>query len=179
MIVRSAAPADTPAPGKTLIRKPPVPPGALDGPRATIRSPMQVPPAADRVRLDKWLWAARIFKTRALAAEEVAAGRVAVNDQGAKPGRELRIGDRVAVRQGALTRTWFVRMLSQVRGPAAAAQALYEETPESVAAREAHAAQRKLGTEPALALEQGRPTKRDRRKLADWQRWSATSDDVE
>lgn len=140
---------------------------------------MLVPPTADRVRLDKWLWAARLFKTRALAAEEADLGRIAVNDQAAKPSRELHVGDRLAIRQGPSTRTLIVRGLSQVRGPAAAAQTLYEETAESIAAREALAAQRRQGVEPAHTLEQGRPTKRDRRKLADWQRWSATTDDLD
>lgn len=132
----------------------------------------------DRVRLDKWLWAARFYKTRSLAAEEIGKGRVTVNEQAAKASREVRVGDRLALRQGAVTRVVLVRGLSQVRGPAPVAQALYEETPESIAAREAAAAQRRLGVEPADALQQGRPTKRDRRQLADWNRWSASVDDA-
>lgn len=132
----------------------------------------------DRVRLDKWLWAARFYKTRSLAAEEIGKGRVTVNEQAAKASREVRVGDRLALRQGAVTRVVRVCALSQVRGPAPVAQALYEETPESVAAREAAAAQRRLGVEPADALQQGRPTKRDRRQLADWNRWSASVDDA-
>lgn len=130
-----------------------------------------------RNRLDKWLWAARFYKTRALAAEEIDRGRVSVNDTPAKPGRELRVGDRVALRQGPVQRVVDVLGLSQVRGPAPVAQALYRETPESTAARERAAEARRQGVEPAAALEQGRPTKRDRRKLADWQRWSASIDD--
>lgn len=126
------------------------------------------------VRLDKWLWAARFFKTRSLAAEEIGKGRVEVNGQPAKPARDLRPGDRVQFRQGAVPRTVVVKALSAVRGPAPVAQALYEETAESVQARQKAAEQRRMGTEPAQAIEQGRPTKRDRRKLADWQRWSAT-----
>lgn len=133
--------------------------------------------SAARVRLDKWLWAARFFKTRSLAAEEIAKGRVAVNEQPAKASRELRAGDLVRLRQGAVPRVVIVRGLSEVRGPAPVAQALYEETPESIAERERLAAARRAGVEPALAIEQGRPTKRDRRKLADWDRWSASVDD--
>jgi ribosome-associated heat shock protein Hsp15 len=131
----------------------------------------------NRVRLDKWLWAARFYKTRALAAEEIDRGRVSVNDAAAKPGRELRAGDRVALRQGPLQRTVDVLALSNQRGPAPVAQALYRETAESVAARERAAEARRQGVEPANALEQGRPTKRDRRQLSDWQRWSASIDD--
>jgi ribosome-associated heat shock protein Hsp15 len=131
-----------------------------------------------RVRLDKWLWAARFYKTRSLAAEEIGKGRVSVNDQAAKAARELRIGDRITLRQGAVTRVVQVRGLSAVRGPAPVAQALYEETADSIAAREAAAAQRRLGVEPADARRQGRPTKRDRRQLADWNRWSASLDDA-
>ena len=133
-------------------------------------------PAATRVRLDKWLWAARLFKTRGLALEEIGKGRISVNGQVAKASRELQPDDRVEVRQGPLVRTLVVHALSQVRGPAALAQTLYEETPESLAARQAHAEQRRLAAEPAAAIEQGRPTKRDRRQLADWNRWSASVD---
>jgi ribosome-associated heat shock protein Hsp15 len=131
---------------------------------------------SERYRLDKWLWAARFYKTRALAAEEIERGRVLVNDQVAKSSRELREGDVVELRQARSMRTVVVRAVSRQRGPAAQAQALYEETPESVARREAQAAERKLHREPALAIEQGRPTKRDRRQLADWNRWSASAD---
>jgi ribosome-associated heat shock protein Hsp15 len=130
-----------------------------------------------RLRLDKWLWAARFYKTRALATDEVAKGRVRVNEQLAKPARELKVGDRVELRQGAVLRKIVVRGLSAVRGPAPMAQALYEETPESIAAREAAAESRRLAPEPAGTLEQGRPTKRDRRQLADWNRWSVSLDD--
>jgi ribosome-associated heat shock protein Hsp15 len=131
----------------------------------------------NRVRLDKWLWAARLYKTRALAAEEIDRGRVAVNGQAAKPARELKPGDRLTLRQGGVERQIDVRALSAVRGPAPVAQALYAETPQSIAARAAAAEARRLGTEPAASIEQGRPTKRDRRHLADWQRWSASVDE--
>jgi len=127
----------------------------------------------DRMRLDKWLWAARFYKTRGLAADEIAKGRVDVNDQPAKASRELHPGDRIAIRHSGSLRVVVVRALSNVRGPASVAQALYEETPESIAARERLAQVRREGTEPALAIEQGRPTKRDRRQLAEWTRWSA------
>ncbi len=130
---------------------------------------------AERVRLDKWLWAARFFKTRALASDEIARGRISVNGQPAKASRELRPGDRIVLRQGVVERTVDVRALSQQRGPAQVAQALFEETAESLQARQAAAAARR--EEPASSIEQGRPTKRDRRKLADWQRWSASIDD--
>jgi ribosome-associated heat shock protein Hsp15 len=130
----------------------------------------------DKHRLDKWLWAARFYKTRALAAEDIAKGRISVNAQVAKASRELHEGDVVELRQAGSSRTLVVRALSRMRGPAPTAQALYEETPESIARRLARAAERKLNPEPALAIEQGRPTKRDRRRLADWDRWSASAD---
>lgn len=133
---------------------------------------------ADRVRLDKWLWATRLYKMRALAADEIGHGRVMVNGQVAKASREIKPGDVLTLRQGAAVRTLLVRGLSQIRGPAPVAQALYEETPESIARREKAAEQRRLGTEPAQAIEQGRPTKRNRRQLADWQRWSASTDET-
>jgi ribosome-associated heat shock protein Hsp15 len=132
----------------------------------------------ERLRLDKWLWAARLFKTRALAAEEVGLGRVTVNAQAAKPARELKVGDRLALRQGPLLRELVVLGLSAQRGPAPVAQALYAETAESLAAREAAAARRRMGVEPADSLAHGRPTKRDRRQIADWNRWSASTDDL-
>jgi ribosome-associated heat shock protein Hsp15 len=129
------------------------------------------------VRLDKWLWAARLFKTRSQANEEITRGRVSVNGQSVKPSRDVKPGDRVAIRQGGVERVFDVLGLSAQRGPAPVAQALYSETPESLEARRRAAETRRLGTEPALAIEQGRPTKRDRRQLGDWQRWSATLDD--
>ena len=132
-----------------------------------------------RVRLDKWLWAARFYKTRALACDEIGRGRVAVNGLTAKASREVRLGDTLELRQGPVQRTVVVLLLSSARGPAPVAQALYGETPDSIAARLKAAEQRRLGTEPASAIEQGRPTKRDRRQLADWQRWSASADDID
>ena len=130
-----------------------------------------------RLRLDKWLWAARFYKTRALATDEIDKGRVRVNEQIVKPARELKPGDVLQWRQDAVQRTVVVKGLSQLRGPAPQAQLLYEETPESIAARARAAEARRLGTEPAASIEQGRPTKRNRRDLVDWQRWSASLDD--
>ena len=135
----------------------------------------------ETMRLDKWLWCARFYKTRSLATEEIAKGRVTVNGQAAKPARDLRCGDTVALRQGPGARTVLVRALSGARGPAPVAQLLYEETPESIAARERAAEQRRLAPEPAAALQEGRPTKRDRRNIdraRDWgSRWSASIDE--
>jgi ribosome-associated heat shock protein Hsp15 len=128
------------------------------------------------VRLDKWLWAARFYKTRSLAAEEIGKGRVSVNGQPAKAARDLKLQDRVELRQGSVVRTVVVKGLSAVRGPAPVAQTLYEETAESIEARQHAAEQRRVGSEPAHTIEHGRPTKRDRRQLADWQRWSAKLD---
>ena len=135
----------------------------------------------EKLRIDKWLWAARFYKTRTLASEEVARGRVEVNRQEIKPAREVKIGDTVSVRQGQDVRTVVVKELSGVRGSAPVAQRLYEETPESVKAREVASEQRRYAPEPALAIEQGRPTKRGRRELDDAQRgwgdrWSASVD---
>lgn len=134
--------------------------------------------APPRVRLDKWLWAARFYKTRALAADEIGHGRVAVNGQPAKASREVRVGDRIELPQGSVRRTVVVVALSELRGPATVAQTLYTETPESVAARQKAAELRRFGVEPAATLDAGRPTKRDRRQLAQWDRWSASADDA-
>lgn len=129
-----------------------------------------------RVRLDKWLWAARFYKTRSLAVEALAAGRVEVNGAPAKPAREVHVGDTVCVRRPPTTCTVVVLALSQVRGPAATAQGLYQETPESLAARAQAQQARADGVEPALSRREGRPTGRDRRQIAQWQRWSASLD---
>ncbi|RYF17045.1 MAG: RNA-binding S4 domain-containing protein [Comamonadaceae bacterium] len=135
----------------------------------------------DRLRIDKWLWAARFYKTRSLATDEIDKGRVAVNDQEAKPSREVKVGDTVSIRREGVTRTVLVKGVSDVRGPAPVAQQLYEETPESIQQREKAAEQRRLAREPALAIEHGRPTKRGRRELdaaRGWgDRWSASIDD--
>jgi ribosome-associated heat shock protein Hsp15 len=137
----------------------------------------------EKLRIDKWLWAARFYKTRTLASGEVVKGRVAVNGQEVKPARDVRMGDTVSVRQGQVTRSVVVKGLSATRGPAPVAQRLYEETAASVAAREQAAEQRRLSPEPAHSIEQGRPTKRGRRELDDarrWgDRWSASVDDAD
>jgi ribosome-associated heat shock protein Hsp15 len=130
----------------------------------------------NRVRLDKWLWAARFFKTRSLSAGATATGRVQVNGQPAKASREVHVGDLISLRQGHVARTVVVRAALEQRGPAAATQQMFEETPQSIALREQQARERRMNTEPALAIEQGRPTKRDRRQLADWDRWSASAE---
>lgn len=136
----------------------------------------------DRQRIDRWLWAARFYKTRALAVEEIGRGRVEVNGQEAKPARAVKPGDVVSLRQGQLQRVVVVKGLSNVRGPAPVAQQLYEETSDSLRARAQAAEQRRLAPEPAHSIEHGRPTKRGRRDLEDAQhgwgdRWSASLDD--
>ncbi len=137
----------------------------------------------ERQRIDKWLWAARFYKTRALAVQEIERGRVQVAGQDVKPAREIQPGDMVALRQGPVRREVRVQALSAQRGPAPVAQLLYAETLHSIAEREQAAAARRLAPEPALALAQGRPTKRDRRALdgqrrGDWgSRWSAAVDE--
>ncbi|HET9821343.1 MAG TPA: RNA-binding S4 domain-containing protein [Burkholderiaceae bacterium] len=135
-----------------------------------------------RIRLDKWLWAARLYKTRALAAEAVDRGWVSVNDAPAKPGRELRLGDRIGIKTAGLPwRRLDVTGLSALRGPAVVAQTLYAETDESKAARATALEQRRLAPEPASSLPHGRPTKADRRDIERaqerWRRWSASVDD--
>jgi ribosome-associated heat shock protein Hsp15 len=127
-------------------------------------------------RLDKWLWAARFYKTRSLSADEIHKGRVQVNGVVAKASREVRVSDRIELRQNPVVRTLIVKAISEQRGNATMAQTLYEETPESLELRTQQALARKLNAEPALAIEHGRPTKRDRRQLADWQRWSVSLD---
>jgi len=138
-----------------------------------------MPEALQRQRIDKWLWAARFFKTRALAVQAIERGRVLVAGQRVKPAREIGPGDVLEVRQGEARREVRVLLLSAQRGPAALAQQLYRETDESLAERERLLVAQRLAPEPALALTHGRPTKRDRRALdagkrADWgERWSA------
>jgi len=118
----------------------------------------------DRVRLDKWLWAARFFKTRSLASEAIAGGKVQVNGDRAKRARPVQVGDEVRVRQGPYEFYLVVRALSARRGPASAAAELYQERPESRAAREAMALQLKT-LHVAFVSEKGRPTKKDRREI--------------
>ena len=118
-----------------------------------------------------------MYKTRALAVTAIGAGRVAVNGTVAKPGREMCQGDHVTLRQAGWTREVVVLALGTTRGPPSAAMTLYQETAQSLAARALAQQQRRIAQEPAAALAQGRPTKRDRRALTSWQRWSASVDD--
>jgi ribosome-associated heat shock protein Hsp15 len=117
----------------------------------------------DPVRVDKWLWAARLAKTRSLAAEAVKGGRVHVNGRAIKPSRELRPGDRVEITIGPVRRTVIVRATAERRGPAREAALLYEETAESIEARDRAAAERRAAGRTVVNLG-GRPTKRDRRR---------------
>jgi ribosome-associated heat shock protein Hsp15 len=116
------------------------------------------------VRLDKWLWAARFFKTRSLAQQAVAGGRVQLNGDRTKPAHEVKANDMVVVRVGEWRWEVKVRALSDRRGPAEEARKLYEETEASRAERERRGDLRRWGTEPAATLK-GRPTKRDRRLM--------------
>jgi ribosome-associated heat shock protein Hsp15 len=119
------------------------------------------------MRIDKWLWAARFFKTRSLASQAVDSGRVQLNGERCKPAKEVRPNDALRIRAGETEWQVVVRGLSDKRGPACLAQTLYEETAESRAGRDEQAAMRKLSKEPAREIK-GRPTKRDRRRLDDW-----------
>ena len=118
----------------------------------------------DRVRLDRWLWAARFFKTRALASAAIAGGKVHVNGTRAKPAKQLRIGDALRVRAGPYEWLVTVRELAEHRGPARRAQELYEESAFGRAARERLAEQHKLAPAPAYQGK-GRPTKKERREM--------------
>jgi ribosome-associated heat shock protein Hsp15 len=136
-------------------------------------------------RIDKFLWAARFYKTRNLASEDIVKGRIKVNGLVVKAAREVRAGDRIDLLRDGVACSVGVLQISEQRGPAAQAQTLYRETEQSVAAREAAQNQRRLHPEPALTIEQGRPTKRQRRDLdqarqgsSGWgERWSASIED--
>jgi ribosome-associated heat shock protein Hsp15 len=118
----------------------------------------------DRVRIDKWLWAARFFKTRALAQTAVAAGKVRLHGERIKPAKEVRIGDALAIRVGEFAWDVTVKALSGRRGPADEARKLYDESAESIARRVAQIADRKaLGS--IAGERKGRPTKRERRQI--------------
>jgi ribosome-associated heat shock protein Hsp15 len=118
----------------------------------------------ERVRVDKWLWAARFFKTRSAATNAVSRGRVHVNDARVKPSKEIQPGDTVVVAVGPVRRTVEVTGLSERRGSAVLAATLYAETAESIAAREQAALERRLAR-PVGADLGARPTKLDRRRL--------------
>lgn len=122
-------------------------------------------PGGEALRVDKWLWAARFYKTRALAAEAIDAGRIQVNGERAKRARPLRPGDELSARLGPYEHHVVVRALSSRRGPAREAALLYDETEASKAARAALAAQMRASA-PAFGYEQGRPTKKDRREIS-------------
>lgn len=124
----------------------------------------EAPESADRVRLDQWLWAARFFKTRALAADGVAGGKVELNGARPKRAHQVRAGDRLRLRLGHFEFMVTVRALSARRGPAAAAQQLYEEDAESVA-RRAELAARLKAEATAFSHFEGRPTKKERRAI--------------
>ncbi|MCX7242191.1 MAG: RNA-binding S4 domain-containing protein [Polaromonas sp.] len=130
------------------------------------------------MRIDKWLWAARFYKTRSLAAQELDKGRVQLNGHAVKPAHEIKPGDKLMLRQGTVLREVQVLVLSMQRGPAPVAQALYEESADSLEKRLLAAEHRKLNSEPAASIEHGRPTKRDRRSIdKGWDsRWSASID---
>jgi ribosome-associated heat shock protein Hsp15 len=117
-----------------------------------------------RIRIDKWLWAARFFKTRSLASEAVAGGRVHVEGQRVKPARDVRLGESIQVTMGETTLTVVVRALSDRRGPASQAVLLYEETRESRERRERERDLRRMAPPPGADL-RGRPSKRDRRRI--------------
>ena len=124
--------------------------------------------AAEPVRVDKWLWAARFFKTRALAAEAVAGGRVEVGGHRVKPGRDVKLGDVVRLRLGPYVHVVTVRGLAARRGPAAEAAKLYEEDPASRAERERLREAHRLAAH-AFAFGEGKPSKKERRAL-EWLR---------
>ena len=131
------------------------------------------------MRLDKWLWAARFYKTRMLASEAIGQHRVWVDNAPCKPSRELKVGNTVRITRGHDTMTIHVLGLSAQRGPAPVAQQLYAETEASQAQRAAARENRRFSPEPAHAISGGRPTKRDRRAIEQtWgDRWSASLDD--
>lgn len=118
----------------------------------------------ERMRLDKWLWAARFFKTRSLAIQAIENGRVKIDGARVKPAREVKPGDRVELHVGESDWTLTVRALSMQRGPAPVARTLYEEDADSRMRRERQHAERRLAANPAAVIK-GRPTKRDRRQI--------------
>src|SRR3954469_20236745 len=123
-----------------------------------------------RVRLDKWLWAARFFKTRSLAAEAVTGGKITMRGDRVKPARPLQVGDEIAIRLGPYEHVVQVRALSNRRGPASVAATLYEETPDSLAARTRLAEQLRMAPAALVYEDKVRPTKRDRRDIDKWRK---------
>lgn len=123
------------------------------------------------MRLDKWLWAARFFKTRSLASDAIGGGKIVVNGERVKPAKLIQPGDEVRVKLGPYEHVLLVRGLSERRGPASVAVTLYEETAESRAVREKLAEQLRMAPAAFVYQEKGRPTKRDRRELESFRRW--------
>ncbi len=123
----------------------------------------------EKIRVDKWLWAARFFKTRSLASKAVSGGHVHLNSSRIKPSRPVSVGDRLQIRRGLEEFTVEVLALSGRRGPAAVARTLYEESEQSVTQRQAAREERRLIRAPA-SRPQGRPDKRDRRKIREFLR---------
>nr|WP_157288452.1 RNA-binding S4 domain-containing protein [Uliginosibacterium gangwonense] len=126
-----------------------------------------MPTVLNAVRIDKWLWAARFFKTRSLATDAVDGGRVQINGLRIKPAKEVKVGDRVELSIGDIHWELLVEGLSEKRGPAPEARKLYAETEASQARRQKAQEERHLRVEPASDLH-GRPTKRDRRNIDRW-----------
>jgi ribosome-associated heat shock protein Hsp15 len=120
---------------------------------------------SDDIRLDKWLWAARFFKTRSLAAEAASGGKIEINGERPKPSRVVHVGDTLSIRRGPYEWTVIVKGVTRLRGPAPHAQQLYEETEDSRRKREAAVAQLKLERPPEFDTP-GRPSKKDRRAIA-------------
>ncbi len=119
------------------------------------------------MRIDKWLWAARFYKTRSLAQQAVEGGKITLSGERIKPSKELKTGDALVIRIGASAWAIAVKQLSDKRGSATIARTLYEESAESQVRREQQSVLRKLNVEPA-AERHGRPTKRERRQLDSW-----------
>lgn len=118
-----------------------------------------------RVRVDKWLWAARFYKTRSLAADAIGGGKVEVNGERVKQAKLVQLGDEIRLRLGPFEHVVVVRGVSERRGPATVAATLYEETPASIAARAKHAEQLRMAPAAFVYEDKGRPTKRDRREI--------------
>ncbi|MDM8545140.1 S4 domain-containing protein [Candidatus Venteria ishoeyi] len=125
----------------------------------------------EKVRLDKWLWAARFFKTRSLATDAITGGKVHLDGQRIKPSKAAQIGQTLTIRTGFTERTVVITALAAKRGSATIAQQLYQETPESIEQREQQSKQRQVAN-LSMSRERGtgRPTKKDRRKLQDWKK---------
>jgi ribosome-associated heat shock protein Hsp15 len=138
----------------------------IDGPDTTLFAMADAP---DDTRIDKWLWAARFFKTRSQATAAVTGGKVEVNGDTAKPSKVIKVGDRIRLRLGPAEYRLTVTAIGERRGSAAVAQTLYEEAADSVAERQRIASERRFSSAPSYE-EKGRPSKKDRRDLERWRR---------